>query len=839
MRSRAFAWVGVLVLVAVLGVLVTPGGAWAADDSCDAAGLAKAEVSTSVRLEHDAGTYTKVVTELTVDVPGTWSFARDLLLSEESRPYVRAMSCLMGGESDDQRWDEVLADRPAVTSRGGQITVVHKAYSWVSYDGEMEIGIWQVEPDTVRKWSVTLMAPPALRGAWWNEITVDPGSPGAERAHPEPRAGEGATALVWRPGRVEQESELSIYVTVRPSWQRSWAALGSHPLAVGLDFLGSVLWVTAVVLPLLTAVRRYRQRHWVPTEPQLRALDNLRAWVVVAVMVYVLAAADGRDDGNPFIGLAIVALLLLFARPPRRVGAAACLVVLAPLPLIALAIAEAVFGSPFDWVTPLLEATLAINAAVSLSLVALILLGFVAVAWRLAGDARLLPKSRRFPGMDRVLRVRIAGPAILAATVLIALCIGLVSEHNWQHVSWLSDPMSAEYGTDHRESFLWEALSSNAYIEGWVINDHGWLLTTLVVFAVLRTWHDSTALSPLDNPADRPPFLLLFPVAVGLDVQNFLGNSLLDFLWVPLYMAALYGATKLLAPRSVLAQPFENSPRRLSTLVGPAARQEILAKARSYREIHAELRRLDQGLFGDTPPQRDRLERRLSRLHNWTLNMPSGATPDKLPAHVSVVDVALALGPRDDWWGNGTRAARFALVPGVPAALFNTWTEWIRGESWRTTRSDLLGLPGLLTTFLSWTVTFATAGFVLGALWRVLPGRRGAVKALPVAVAFAAPVGLDVLVRWFTRESAANVPLHIAMMLFVLTITAVALDFDTFGSERRYWQSRLGLLLSVYQMRYYSLQVAYLVGQIIAIITIWQFFAEPDAVPYQGEEPPE
>lgn len=94
------------------------------------------------------------------------------------------------------------------------------------------------------------------------------------------------------------------------------------------------------------------------------------------------------------------------------------------------------------------------------------------------------------------------------------------------------------------------------------------------------------------------------------------------------------------------------------------------------------------------------------------------------------------------------------------------------------------------------------------------------------------------LVRWFTRESAANVPLHVAMMLFVLTVTAIVLDFDTFGGERRYWQSRLGLLPSVHQMRYYSLPVAYLVGQVIAIITIWQFFAEPDAVPYQGDEPP-
>ena len=65
-------------------------------------------------------------------------------------------------------------------------------------------------------------------------------------------------------------------------------------------------------------------------------------------------------------------------------------------------------------------------------------------------------------------------------------------------------------------------------------------------------------------------------------------------------------------------------------------------------------------------------------------------------------------------------------------------------------------------------------------------------------------------------------------------LSGIALDLDTFSGERRYWQSRLGLLLSVYQMRYYSLQVAYLIAQVIAVISIWQFFAEPTVMPAAG-----
>lgn len=57
------------------------------------------------------------------------------------------------------------------------------------------------------------------------------------------------------------------------------------------------------------------------------------------------------------------------------------------------------------------------------------------------------------------------------------------------------------------------------------------------------------------------------------------------------------------------------------------------------------------------------------------------------------------------------------------------------------------------------------------------------------------------------------------MMLLVLTVTGIALDLDTFAGERRYWQSRPGLLLSVYQMRYYSLRVVYVIAQVHAVIS--------------------
>ncbi|MFG2029388.1 DUF6185 family protein [Streptomyces sp. NPDC048825] len=43
--------------------------------------------------------------------------------------------------------------------------------------------------------------------------------------------------------------------------------------------------------------------------------------------------------------------------------------------------------------------------------------------------------------------------------------------------------------------------------------------------------------------------------------------------------------------------------------------------------------------------------------------------------------------------------------------------------------------------------------------------------------------------------------------------------------------SRLGLLFSICQMRYFSLQTAYLIAQLLAMITLWRFFTDDGGPP--------
>ncbi|MER5966532.1 DUF6185 family protein [Streptomyces sp. NPDC002057] len=905
-RSAAVLFLLLMLLLAAAPPATSAPVASAPVDDCRSTKLATARVSTWVLLEHGNRTSTKVRSELRVEVPAAWPFARNLLLSEESPEYIRAMACITRPQVGQHRlWSEWRDGPPEVTAeKDGGVTVVDRTHTWVNVQDTVHAGVWRVRAADDR-WTIGLDVPRALAGARWTEIKVDPGGPGAETATPMPDGGEGATALLWHPAPAPTKKPAAkkptkgtatkkpavekgtadtgtadkgtddkepadketaekgkqkaaakapatkpvpaVSVRLKPSWQRSLGARDNRPLVALLDRSGYIVSGVVTSALLLYGVVLYRRRSTAPTARQDRTLRNLAQWAVASFFLSLLIDGravltqygeelrDGafwqndlalRDHG---FALAFVAVLLASARPTRRVWAAlGCLTV----PPLLVAAVPGTFELRSEALLGASGLALAAETTASVCLFALCSLAWAAAAWRLATDGGLLPGSRRFPGNDRVLRLRVAGPAVLAWTILVSAFFTLTEERAWQRASWLSDRSVPQYGRDHWNNFVWESLFSVPRAQDW-LSSYLWLLTAVAMLAVLRAWRSATAVSPLEEPADRLLFVTFFGVVVTLPGGFVAGFGTISVLWQLLGMLALYGFVAPFVGRSALSQPLEGSGRPLATVAGAAGRATLLDKSRSYREIHAELRRLDQGMFGDVPPKRSNLERRLSDLHDLPPAPPGVA--DRLPAKISVVDAALALGPRDTWWANGSRCARLSLIPAAPASFLMIWVWHIRGEGWAGNLSDQFGVPSLLLALVGWMATWTGAAFVLGALWRRLPGQRGAAKALPVTLAFALPAAADGLVLHFTDESTAGIALAVSTMLFVLTVTAIAMDLDTFRTERRYWQSRMGLLLSVYQMRYYSLQFAYLIAQIVAMISIWQFLAEPDSAP----QPPE
>ncbi|NJQ00135.1 DUF6185 family protein [Streptomyces zingiberis] len=866
--------------------------------------LRGARAEASIRLLHDGRVHTKITSELTVRVPAVWPLAPDLLLSRDSEAYRRAMGCLLRGDTPgdlwgDGRFREWRTSEPEVTPVRDGFRVRSATYSWIDTqdgDDDLLLGPWRVRTG-VRHWRVRFQPSEALLPAGWSRISVDPGSPGADEASPAPAERADGTALVWKPAGAGQPagSPPDISVGLTPDWQRSWAARSSQPpfsVLSGAGELLSYLVVSGLLIHAAGAASRRRtgsagpgpgggptgsgdaagdggggsppgtrtaapaargrplrrrlRRALAPPPPgppgaprgreraDAEAFRSLRRWGWAVLPVALVVEGDdllfnqvGWSYPDALVwGTAPGLVLLLFARPPRPVVAAGA--VLLAVPLLGAWVMEQradELAAGAAWLSP--GAQLAGVLAVQGCGLALCLLGFTAAGWRLARDGGL-HRGR--------LLLRWAVPAVLGVLVFAAVGWALASERNFRRYTWLRPHEELAFGEGHT-TFLTEDAAWFASVgQDWLFA-YLWVLTGVAILGALKASVEPVRVSPLERRPERLLVLVFFPVVVGIDLGWYAGNGALCWVWVFLHMAALRLMAAAGARRAVLGLRLEGSEERLETTVTGERRALLMGRARRYREIHATLRRLDQGQADDTAVERRALERELSELHDWT---DSAGTACRLPGRISVVDAALALGPENTWWANGRRGALLAAFFGLPASALTTWASAVRGDAWTNALHYGFGLPDTVLTFLYWQLGWVGAGFVLGALWRVLPGRRGAVKALPVAAAFGLPLALDAVVARVMNESQSSHPLYAAAMLLVLTLTGIAVDLETFRGERRYWQSRLGLLLSVYQMRYLSLQFAYVLVQIAGVITVWDFFTDtggpPPAVPGSGEK---
>ncbi|WP_218037975.1 DUF6185 family protein, partial [Streptomyces lycii] len=836
------------VLLSVLLSLLAGAGAARADggagDPCHSAWLAGERAEASISLDHRNRTHTKVTTRLKVRVPSGWPYASGLLMGEESEEYRRAVRCLTRGpESHTDRWSERREGLPRVTPGRDGIDVEVPAYTWVDSGGPRPVGPWQLTAGATR-WEIRFTPSPALGRADWKRVTVDPGAPGAETASPPPARGEGGTTLVWEPpdGRAEAPA---VRVVVKPAWQRSWAARYNDQLFFNASYAGELLWDIGLLAAVLYGARRTRgSGAGAPAES--RALRNLV--VTVWCTFLLLRIVDGDDvffhlpsvdvGHEPLISLATTGAvgltLLLLGRPRRTVLAAGLLLCALPL---AVLVSPGSFGldEGFDVPGNTSYGAGAALAAAAWCLLCLGFLGVTAAVWRPARDCGLLgdrpPRVPGGPPGPRRLRLRVAGPLVALAALGVGASYATATERDWLRTSWPSDRTDAYYGMAHLADAMNEIGWFTPNAQNWWFNAFWWLPATLALLALLRARAHRPGSSPIapEGP-DHWWVLVFFPLGVVGSFGWFTANGALTWLWLPVTMGALHLAVASGRRRAVLEQPLERSGVPLGAAIGEADRVKLLDRARRFREIHAQLRRLDQGQSDDEAHSRRAFERELRGMHHW--NAPSGRA-DRLPGAVSVVDAALAWGPRATWWGNGRHAAARAALWGLPATGLLVWADMLRGEFLTGTLDYGFGIPDMVAAILYWEIGWAGAGFVLGVLWRRLPGRRGLVKALPVAAAYAVPVGADAVGNLLTGESQYTLALYVSAMLLVLSVTGIGMDLATFRGERRYWQSGLGLLLSVYQMRAFSLQMASVLAQVIALVTIWQFFGDQVGAPPQ------
>ncbi|MET9384078.1 DUF6185 family protein [Streptomyces sp. NPDC002928] len=830
-------------------------------DVCLTDQLKASDVDATIRFDPHGENYVKVYSDMTVAVPmKEWRLARHLTFSEKSTEYRTAMRCLLRGQDNSRRPDEWRAHDPAVTSENGTVTVRYDSFAWIKGYNAFQLGPWRIARIEGQKWNVSLR-PPTLQTIPWRHVEAKLGGLNFNDRYGKASSSDG-NGLEWNnqlPERIMIEVELP--------WQRSWT------LTYDQSFWSSVgvaaWWVCGSIVIALAAFRTqrsYASPAFGTSAPRWRVgnivgrrgespAQSVLHWALLSgavalVLILIISRRPVTPRWRTLICIAAGLALILAARPwghspspavpnawtdesdvpggrRRRqthavigcastVAAAGLLVVLAP-ELFGLSPTLDSVGPPtaFDKVG---------YALMGLTTVWLWLAAMAAWAWRFACEGGLV-RTRWTARWDHApVRCAVAVSVLLGVIAggLLA-CLWWVSENQWERVTWLTDQKGpAAHGanvSNYLANFSYTILT-------WVFS-YSWVLTGIALFALLnfrtkpqRVQGGSKELLSLGP--ERPDLLLVvvvFAFTVGLRGATITGTNAQYSIWLWLNIGSLFMVLAAGRRWSVLSQM--GLCFYLQRLGTSKRRRELMEKAHEYRNLNHRLRLLDQGRAGDTT--REQLEDQLRQQRQW---LAAGCDRENPPAQLSVLDTALAWGPEDHWWSNALHAARLAFCFGIPASGALMYVDMASDWGLMQFSHEPTRIPSVVANFIAYQVAWAGAGFVLGALWRLLPGRRGPVRAWSLTFAYAVPACLTALITQVIDADFGLLLLYSLLMLTILTLTSIWMDTATFRQERQYWPTRFALLQSIYQLGGFSGQVTWLLAQVVAAVGIWHTFVK-------------
>ncbi|MEX2981138.1 DUF6185 family protein [Streptomyces sp. C36] len=767
-----------------------------------------------------------------------WGLADDLTLSTDSLKYKNATRCLLHEERKAQKkgdgWHpEWRSTGSPATKEKGLVTAQYESWNLINAPGEFEVGPWTITVAPDKDWKAVLHSPDALSGASRRTIEIDPGgmeisdAPEATSAH--------KTSRVWIAENPDTEATIAPPRHLTPTLSRHTPWIGA---------LGVVSWwVCASFVIALSAWPFLRKR--TDNSPENAAAGMLATtvlqWAALSAalgltLLLLLQPSPGANRWRALIGISAGLSLVLLARPwlplaqgpderqkglRRRTLVVAASSTAATIGLLVI-VAPHLFGLPPDLMptSPPTSLGIAGLALLDMSILWLWFTAMAAWAWRFTREGRLGRPSIENEPDHRLGHITAIGVALATVAAVVVAFHLLAFELRWERADWAGEA-STFFGHDHRSALSQQLVQFSSTGPTWAYA-YTWVLSGIALVALL---HSSSRANPRKSLGPEGCDLLLvagiFAIAVALRGTKFAGSSSEIYgLWLPLNMGALYVTVKAGRQWSVLGRVDREAANCVvAELSTPTGHRRLMEDARRCRDLLHRLDLVDNGRTESST--RRNLEKQLRALHRWR---PTGCNRDCLPDPVSVVDVALSWGPGRHWWNNALKAARSASVFGIVPSIVTAWYMYAYDvEHWMFTLNSPTGIPDMVGKLLTQEISFAGAGLVLGALWRVLPGERGPVRAFYLFIAWLVPIGIvAALHHSIDRRELALAVLNVVLMLMVLTLTSMWMDTETFSRERHYWTRRLGLLASIYHVHGLSGQVAFLLLQAGAAVTIWR-----------------
>jgi hypothetical protein len=190
----------------------------------------------------------------------------------------------------------------------------------------------------------------------------------------------------------------------------------------------------------------------------------------------------------------------------------------------------------------------------------------------------------------------------------------------------------------------------------------------------------------------------------------------------------------------------------------------------------------------------------------------------RLPQGLSPKDLALSLGPGDNWWKNGLLAVRlgaiFATLP-VGYYLYVLVTARARIMLATYTFGVFKLFQGLVDEAAFWLV----AAFVMGLLYPYLWGRNGAIKGAFLALIYAIGMGLVALLQTlFGQGGGASWLFRLLQLVLYLVALGVLIDWFTLKEHHFYWKQ----ILDHYNLQDTRTLVGYLSPLTLALLGLAQ-----------------
>ena len=796
---------------------------------CGQAVASGVRASADLEVFNEDRTYVLVASRLRVILPLDHKFSPHLLAAPSTPEYRWAMRCVLGRVPGDPRNEEYRVTPPTVEVRGNDVVVNDYAYREVVGKPDMWTGVASIKAEDDGQWTLWFRPPTALDNAIWTRVSIKTPKSWGNTPMPWPPAARDGTTTRWAP-HADGQPVTAMGLAMRPDTRAIvTGATAVYPYSIGRSVLYTLIGTFLIALmymrlrrvPVGGGTPEFLAQKVEATRVALPAVVISAVMLVteVAMTSWIGAAGDGFPWGAGAVAkTAVVLVLFAFCAIRWRAGIAMtiALTVGAASVLVVLLVAGL-------QEIPLLVEAGPVRVTVKTTFVLLATCVFV-------GGLVQATQTVRTSGRSLLSRTTVWLIATIATVVLIidAAAAGIVT---FARKEWLSpDPLDA---TSLCCTFDW-------YVGDLAADAARWLTIFLAVVLWSQVRHH------LEHTDDIDVIWVKINLGIVFYVEEMDWGVVVWGWYLPIWLVvgalAMRVFLKMDSPLDRLTAP--NGPSVRAALAGTDV-AELRRRAKEW-QLYVQRAKSAEIAYGRGDIDGEIYESKIgggSLEHGWFsgIRQRFGRQPAPRPTFLlgglTPIDVLLARGPSTDVTGNIRHAVRYALILGLPVELAIYLYKWPNFfVLWNRPDSYLYSLVWAVTAMvIRWYLT----GAIIGGLWRHLPGKRGPVKVLPLAVMFVVSQLGSLGVEHITGVAGSTDELvKCGIFVGVVTIIGLLMDLASLRPLSSAWSRPRQALMAVYGVQNLAGQLTFVLAQVAATLAIVAFLrggAEPP--PYPAIDP--